>query len=104
MTIRQTKRLVLFAGGLIALLMAVHLGLLIWRGPAADHDLLDLIMPLLVVVMLSTIWRRLSRLEAEHGPNYVEPRAKYARPLLIGLGVLAAILGGVAAYLIATHR
>ncbi|HEV2532418.1 hypothetical protein [Phenylobacterium sp.] len=103
MTVRQTKRLVLVASVLIALVVALNLGLFLWhRG--ANRDLFDVVMPLLFVVVMSSIWRRLSRLEAEHGPDYVEPTSRYARPLLIGLGALAVILGGVAAYLLATHR
>jgi membrane protein CcdC involved in cytochrome C biogenesis len=103
MTVRQTKRLVTILGGLLALLTAINLGLLFLR-PARQPDLSEFMLPLVVLVMLSSVWRSLSRTEAQHGPDYVQPRSKAARPLLIGLGVIAMILGGVAAYMIATHR
>src|SRR4051812_19605015 len=103
MTLRQSKHLVMIAVGLIVLLEAVHLGLFIWR-PGPQRDLGDIILPMMVLVMLWSVWARLSRLEAEHGPDYVQPRSGFVRPLIIGLAMLAAILGGVAAYLIATHR
>jgi hypothetical protein len=102
MTIRQTKRLVMAAGVLIALLVAIDLGLRLLR-PGPPSDVTKLVLPLLLVVLLSSVWRRLSRLEAQHGPDYVEPTTGRGRLLIIGLAALAAMLGGVAAYLLATH-
>jgi len=103
MTVRQTKRLLMILGALLALLTAIHLSLVILR-PGPSPDLGGLVLPLLVIVMLSSVWRSLSRLEAQHGPDYVQPMTGLARPLIVGLALLAAVVGGVAAYLLATRR
>ena len=61
-------------------------------------------MPLFMVVVFAGTWQRLSKLEAEHGPDYVQPSPPYARKVLIAAALLALVLGAVAGYLIVTHR
>jgi len=98
MTVRNGKRLVIFAGVLILIALGLDLWNIFGRGRGVK-DWFDLFAPLLFFVVLSTLWRRFSQLEAEHGPDYVQPVDGRARIVLIVLGVLA----GVAAYLISTR-
>lgn len=108
MTVRNTKRLVMVAAALATSALATSalaanlFVVFLHRG--RSHDYFELVMPLIFLPVLSSMWTRLSKLEAEHGPDYVEPTPRHARPILIGLGVVALILGAVAAYLVATFR
>lgn len=102
MTVRTTKRLIMLLVALLILLTAVRLGLVLWKG--TSFNLSGVVLPLFVVVMLASTWRRLSALEAEHGPDYVQPAPPQARKLLIGVAVLLAVLAGVLGYFLATRR
>ena len=98
MTVRQGKRLMMIAAILVAVAAALNLVVAFRHHGAGDFFEAA---PLLVfLALLATLWRRYARLEAEHGPDYVAPTTR-ARPLLVGLAVVAAVLGAVAGYLIA---
>jgi hypothetical protein len=99
MTIRGAKRLVLAAlvlVGLAAIVGAVNAFL---PGGKGVSDLTDCLPALFFLFLLSTMWNRLSRLEAEHGPDYVQPTAPYARTLLV-IAIILAVVLAVMAFLI----
>ena len=102
MTVRNGKRLVIFAGVLVLIVLGLDLWNIFGRGRAVK-DWFDLLAPLLFFILLSTLWRSFSRLEAEHGPDYVQPVSAKGRTALIVLGGLAAVLAGVAAYLVSSR-
>ena len=102
MTVRNTKRLIVVLVALLVLLPAANLFLSL-RGGGHDLPYFELMMPLFLVIAFAGTWRRLSKLEAEHGPDFVQPAPPNARKLLIGAGIVAAVLGAVAGYLIATR-
>jgi hypothetical protein len=103
MTVRQTKLMVVVAAAAVIAALMANLAVIFLRhrGVSGASDLLP---EVAIGLLLWTIWRRLSGLEAEHGPDYVEPPSKYAKPLLIVAGVLALVLAALAAYLIASRR
>lgn len=103
MTIRNTKRLIAFMIALMVFIEGINVFITL-RRTGHGSDYFELLMPLFLVVMFAGTWRRLSRLEAERGPAYVQPTPPYARKLLMGLGLLAVILGGVLGYLIVSRR
>jgi hypothetical protein len=105
MTVRRNKRLVLVAAALVA----IAFGLSLFRAlNAPGHDLKTLVRPLipfaLFAILLWPMWTRLGRLEAEHGADYEPPQSPRARMILIGAALLAAVLSGVAAFLLARSR
>lgn len=100
MTVRNTKRLILALIGLLVLLSAVEVTLAVVR-PQARPDYFEMLMPLFLAVTFAGTWQRLSKLEAEHGPDYIQPSPPYARKVLIGVAILAAVLAGVLGFLIA---
>ena len=103
MTVRNTKRLIAF----VIVLLVITSGLNIYLGlrrPGHGLDYFEMAMPLFIVLVFAGTWQRLSKLEAEHGPDYVQATPPYARKLLIGLALLALVLGAVAGYLIVTHN
>ena len=102
MTIRNTKRLMMLVIGLLILVSALEV-FLGFRRSAGQINYVEMVMPLFMVVVFAGTWRRLSKLEAEHGPDYVQPSPPYARKVLIGAGIVAAVLGAIAGYLIVAH-
>ena len=102
MTIRNTKRLMMLVIGLLVLVTVLNVFVTLRRS-GRGIDYFEMIMPLFMVVVFAGSLRRLSKLEAEHGPDYVQPSPPYARKVLIGAGFVAAVLGAVAGYLIVTH-
>jgi len=103
MTVRNTKRLI---GGVMALLVLVAVLnlVLVWWKPARHVDYFEVVMPLFMVVVFAGTWRRLSAIEAEHGPDYVQPAPPGARKVLIAVALVALVLGAIAGYLAVTHR
>ena len=99
MTIRNTKRMILLAIALLVLVTLLDVFVTL-RRPGHSIDYFEMVMPLLFVAVFAGTWRRLSKLEAEHGPDYVQPSPPYARKMLIGAGIVAAVLGAIAGYLI----
>jgi len=102
MTIRNTKRLMMLVIGLLVLVTILDV-VVTMRRPGRTIDYFEMVMPLFLVIVFVGSWRRLSKLEAEHGPDYVQPSPPYARKLLIGAGIVAAVLGAIAGYLIVAH-
>lgn len=96
---RNTKRLIVVLITLLVLLSAVHIGLTLWR-PPRHVDYVPMLMPLFLAVIFFGTWRRLSLLEAKHGPDYVQPTSPKARGLLIAAAAVAAVLGAVAGFLL----
>src|SRR3954462_2007401 len=102
MTVRNTKRLILGVMALLVLVTILNVAVtVIRRGHQVDY--FEMVMPLLLVIVFAGTWRRLSRLAAERGPDYVQPPPPGARKVLIGAGIVAAVLGAIAGYLIATR-
>jgi hypothetical protein len=103
MTVRQTKRLVLVAGAVLMAAIAANLAVVLIRHNDVS-DALHVLPEAFFLLLLASMWRRLGLMEATHGPDYVEPQPKYAKPVLIVASLVAIILAAVAAYLIATRR
>ena len=103
MTVRNAKRLIGFGVALLLLAAAVNAFLAISR-PGRAVDYFEIAMPLFMVILFVGAWRRLSMLEAEHGPDYVQPSPPYARKVLIAAGFGALVLGAVAGYLFVSRR
>ena len=99
MTVLGTKRLVLVAGALTALAMALNLFDLA-RHKGSLPTALETAPLVPFLVMLFDMWDRLSTLEIEYGQGKIEPHSRQARPRLIRLAVTAAGLGAVAGYLV----
>lgn len=102
MTVRNTKRLIGALMALLGLLALLNIGLKLWR-PSARTDYFEILMPLFLVVVFAGTWRRLSLLEAEHGPDYVQASSPTARKILIAAALVAVVLGAVVGYLLVRH-
>jgi len=102
MTVRTGKRMVLLAGALILIALGLELYLDLTR-PGRAIDYVALAAPLAFVAVLAAIWGRYKRLEAEHGADYVQTSSARARGVLIAAAAVAAVLGVVAGYLLATR-
>jgi hypothetical protein len=68
-------------------------------GGQGVRDLTDCLPFLFFLLILSTMWNRLARLEAEHGPDHVEPSPPYAKVALIVAAVAAVALAAAAVFL-----
>jgi hypothetical protein len=101
MTVRQSKRFILAGGALIAGGLIVSAIFSIRRGGL--HEIAHLTPSALMVVLLASSWRRLSQLEAEHGPDYEQPGSP-ARIWLIALAIVVAVLAAVLAYVLVARR
>lgn len=99
MTIRGAKRLVLAALVLVGLAAILGAAKAFLPGGKGVSDLTDCLPALFFLFLLSTLWNRLSRLEAEHGPDYVQPTPPYARTLLV-IAIILAVVLAVMAFLI----
>jgi hypothetical protein len=100
MTVRGNKKLVLVALGVVGLGLIVSALKAFLPGGKGVSDLTDCLPFLFFLLILSTMWNRLARLEAEHGPDHVEPSPPYARVVLIAAAVLAVVLAAVAVFLL----
>ena len=103
MTVRSTKWLIGLGVTLLVLSAGVNAFLAISR-PDRAVDYFEIAMPLFMVILFAVAWRRLSALEAEHGPDYVQPSSPNARTVLIAAALGALVLGAVAGYLFVSHR
>lgn len=99
MTVRGNKKLVLVGLGVVGLALIVCALAAFMPGGKGVSDLTDCLPALFFLLILSTMWNRLSRLEAEHGPDHVEPSPPYARVVLIVAAVAAVVLAAVAVFL-----
>src|SRR6476646_7526538 len=99
MTVRNTKRLIVLA--LVLMIIAAGLNIFV-AVTRTDHrvEYLPIAMPLFVFVLFIQPWRRLSALEAEHGPDYVQPQPPYATKVLAVATGLAVVVATVLAYLV----
>jgi hypothetical protein len=100
MTVRGNKRLVLAALGIVGLGLIANAVIAFLPGGKGVSDLTDCIPFLLFLVILSMIWNRLARLEAEHGPDHVQPTPPYARTVLMVAAAAAVVLAAGAAFLV----
>jgi len=98
--VRNNKRLLLVA----ALRVVNAGGLNLWNAFGPDGDgwkgVSDLIPFLFFAIVLGTLWTRLSKMEAEHGPDYTPPSSPYARTTLVIAGLVALVLAAVATFLL----
>jgi hypothetical protein len=99
MTVRGNKKLVLVALGVVGLAFILRLVTAFLPRGHGVSDLADGLPFLFFLLFLSVMWNRLSRLEAEHGPDYVQPTPPYARALLVVLVGVAVALATVAFFL-----
>ena len=99
MSHRDRKRLVLIVAGIAALACAIEIGVVLYKH-RFDQSASALMLPLLIAIIMSTGWSRLSKLEAEHGADYEPPEPRYAMGILAAAGACAVILVVVAAILI----
>ncbi|THD74411.1 MAG: hypothetical protein E7812_19005 [Phenylobacterium sp.] len=103
MTVRESKRFILAGGALIAGALIASAILTIRRGGGL-HEIVQLTPPALMVVVLASSWRRLSQLEAEHGPDYEQPSTPGRVWLIVLALALVAVLAGVLAYVLVARR
>lgn len=100
MNVRTSKRLVLVA--LLLVVLAAGLNLFNAFGPGGggwrEMDSALLFAPFAVV--LGSLWRQFSKMEAEHGPDYVQPASPHRRTLLVVAGIGAVLLAALTAFLI----
>ncbi|HEX3700121.1 MAG TPA: hypothetical protein VHV27_05540 [Phenylobacterium sp.] len=103
MTVRQNKRFLLIGGWILGIAVAVEI-VLILRSGGRLHELVQLSPQVLMIGIIVGGWRRLSHLEAEHGPDYVQPAYPHRKTVVIVLGVLGFVLAAIAVFLVARLR
>ena len=105
MTVRLNKQFIVAAGALILGLLTVEVILTFLAGRGL-HEMVKFATQAFVVMLLAINWRRLSLLEAEHGPDYEQPGTRRAglTALAIAAAVAVAVAAGVAAYALITRR
>ena len=101
MTVRQSKQFALAAGAIIAAAFALNLYVLVRDG---FHDPLSLWPGPFFLLLIVGWWTRLSKLQAEHGPDYVQPTPVRLGRWLPALLVALVALGGVLTYLAIVRR
>jgi hypothetical protein len=95
LSVRLTKRILLVLAVLIVLLELVHAYMVFVQKRHGDFE--GFLVPLMVLVMVWSLWARISNLEAEHGPDYVQPTSPRQRAMVIAIAVVGLAVGLVAA-------